>query len=701
MLLNLGLSFRQQSILWALIILSSGFWLLGRDTILAPLCLGLVTLILALVYPQYILILLALVVPFEQPRELTFWGTVYTTEVILAAALTSALWHIARRSSWRKALLPIVKWCLPFIIVLLISAVLAHNFIALKGAIRWLEFLLTLIMGIYIIRRGRIAEQIIWALVVGAVLSASIGLMQTKGDLAVNTYLSTIFINNQSVIRAAAEFGPNTLASFIVLVLPFTIMASLFYPYGLGRLLGIISSAILLAGCLATFSLTGLLSLSIAFSILGLVVGSKIFQDKLIIISSFILIISGVIFLNPEILSGVFWDIKLASWQNRLGYAQVVGKLLTLKPYFGVGPGNYRFLAPYLGSNFINPIGLITHPHSLWLSILAELGILGLTTFISLIFKVIVFTKQRLNALAWGWSLWATWGMLAGLTGFLSATFTEHTLIHDRGIHAALALAATLVLLKRPITTRRPERKKTFDLAWEFNKIKFSPQDLSERRIGRRELYSLLEQSLAEKKSAKILELGCGLGLDAINLARNPSYKVHGIDNSKIVLKLAKTAKEYFKVPLHLHRADIRHTGLAAESFDLIYSQGVLEHFPDTSLIWQEILRLIKKQGSIIIDVPQAIHPYTVIKLVKRWLGKWAWGWETQYTLGDFKSIAAEYGLEIVAARGYGYWRGSLDITWWLSRILSICAPGILKKIEKKYGAYWMMNLLVCLKVKK
>ena len=144
-----------------------------------------------------------------------------------------------------------------------------------------------------------------------------------------------------------------------------------------------------------------------------------------------------------------------------------------------------------------------------------------------------------------------------------------------------------------------------------------------------------------------------------------------------------------------MHQADVRKTGLLAESFDVIFSQGLLEHFPDPQPVLTEMNRLLKPGGFIIIDVPQTFNPYTLIKLRHRWLGDWPWGWETQYTAGDLRSLAQPFAWKLIQAGGYGYWGGKADILLWLRTKIQPCRPEMWKTLEERYAQYWMMNVVV------
>jgi SAM-dependent methyltransferase len=319
--------------------------------------------------------------------------------------------------------------------------------------------------------------------------------------------------------------------------------------------------------------------------------------------------------------------------------------------------------------------------------------LLGLAAFLFGSFRATAWIWKRLPGLPAGWPTAAAWAMAAGCAGFAAANLTEHGLIHDRGAHAGLALAALLVLVKRPPRSWPPERKQLFNAAWDESPISLMPA-LAERLEHRAPLYALLEQALA-RGGSKILEMGCGPALDSLALAARPGWEVHAVDGSQRALALAESSARVLNRPLHLHHADVRRTGLAAASFDVIFSQGLWEHFPDPAPLWQEAVRLLKPGGMMVIDVPQGWNPYTLIKWGHQWLGDWPWGWETQYSLPGLKAWGRKYGLRTKAAAGYGYRGGTWDGTAALKNSMLRFAPKAWKQFEQRTGAWWMMNVVV------
>ena len=99
----------------------------------------------------------------------------------------------------------------------------------------------------------------------------------------------------------------------------------------------------------------------------------------------------------------------------------------------------------------------------------------------------------------------------------------------------------------------------------------------------------------------KVLEVGVGVGTDLIQYASNGS-KVYGIDLTK---KAIETSKNQFKTLSKnlelLEQGDVEYLQFNSNTFDLVYSFGVLHHTPDTQRGIDEIYRVLKRNGKVII----------------------------------------------------------------------------------------------------
>ena len=93
--------------------------------------------------------------------------------------------------------------------------------------------------------------------------------------------------------------------------------------------------------------------------------------------------------------------------------------------------------------------------------------------------------------------------------------------------------------------------------------------------------------------SKRVLEIGCGIGTDAVNFARHGAL-YSGIELSGESLKIAKERFEVFSLTGEFIEGDIENLDLSMfqEKFDLIYSFGVLHHTPSLENALTQIRKL-------------------------------------------------------------------------------------------------------------
>ncbi len=160
--------------------------------------------------------------------------------------------------------------------------------------------------------------------------------------------------------------------------------------------------------------------------------------------------------------------------------------------------------------------------------------------------------------------------------------------------------------------------------------------------------------SVINLKGKKILEVGAGMGGDSIFLARRGA-KVTVLDFTKEALALiAKNAKRAGVVIQTVH-ADARHMPFADGTFDVVFHQGFLEHFPRPGEMLLEQRRVLRPGGFILVDVPQRYTTYTFKKHMLMILGKWFAGWEREFSVRELEGLLRKTGFVPVRSYGWGY----------------------------------------------
>jgi len=98
----------------------------------------------------------------------------------------------------------------------------------------------------------------------------------------------------------------------------------------------------------------------------------------------------------------------------------------------------------------------------------------------------------------------------------------------------------------------------------------------------------------------RVLEVGCGLGTDGARFARAGALYT-GVDLTEAAVGLARRRFELEGLAGEFRVADAESLDFADESFDLVYSHGVLHHTPDTARAVREIRRVLRPGGRAVV----------------------------------------------------------------------------------------------------
>lgn len=166
-------------------------------------------------------------------------------------------------------------------------------------------------------------------------------------------------------------------------------------------------------------------------------------------------------------------------------------------------------------------------------------------------------------------------------------------------------------------------------------------------------------------KKGKVLELACGTGITSNLLSPYPNLERYCMDFSSNMLQIAKTRCS------NCLQADMENLPYRDSSFDLIYVNSALHHFPTLQNIMIEVKRILKQNGYLIIHEPNQhslqkdiflqILSYSVRKL-------------------GIKQYQDVSHLEVKPSEHHG------PIT--LHKVIESMKQVGLKVIEKKYGYY-------------
>lgn len=95
---------------------------------------------------------------------------------------------------------------------------------------------------------------------------------------------------------------------------------------------------------------------------------------------------------------------------------------------------------------------------------------------------------------------------------------------------------------------------------------------------------------------ARLLEVGCGMGSDLLQFARGGALCV-GLDLTPRSVEISRHCFALNSMPGQFLVSDGERLPFAAETFDVVYSNGVLHHTPDTAAAIKEIHRVLRNGG--------------------------------------------------------------------------------------------------------
>jgi SAM-dependent methyltransferase len=182
---------------------------------------------------------------------------------------------------------------------------------------------------------------------------------------------------------------------------------------------------------------------------------------------------------------------------------------------------------------------------------------------------------------------------------------------------------------------------KTWDEYWKDYKMSPAEQWLAEER------HNVISRYLEKIKTrpARVLEVGCGAGTN-IRSVRGfcPGTECFALDNSRVAIE--KIRSDIAGAVL----ADCAATPFPDQHFDLIFSAGLMEHFPDEGPFLKEMRRILKDKGYLLTFVPGKYSLWQVY----RWLhfGRWTHGFEKAYGNGGLRDLFEKNGFLTVETSG-------------------------------------------------
>ena len=94
---------------------------------------------------------------------------------------------------------------------------------------------------------------------------------------------------------------------------------------------------------------------------------------------------------------------------------------------------------------------------------------------------------------------------------------------------------------------------------------------------------------------------------------------------------------------------DVQKLPYPQNTFDTVISLGVIEHFLNPDKVMNEMYRVLKTNGHLILMTPNKYSFGILEKKIKILLKVWKFGYQTEYSVNNLEEIANKYGFKVVS----------------------------------------------------
>lgn len=183
-------------------------------------------------------------------------------------------------------------------------------------------------------------------------------------------------------------------------------------------------------------------------------------------------------------------------------------------------------------------------------------------------------------------------------------------------------------------------------------------------------------------KGKKVLDVGCGAGVDLLRFARGGAIAT-GVDIAPSAIELARKNAEYQGLRVDLHVADAEALPFEEGTFDLVFAHGVIQYSGNTQRVIDECRRVLKPGGEAIF---QAYNRHSWLNALSKLmrvglehedapvLRKFTPG-ELRAMLHGFSDVRLVYERFPVKSRLHKGWKGTLFNTVFVGAFNAVPRP--------------------------
>ena len=187
--------------------------------------------------------------------------------------------------------------------------------------------------------------------------------------------------------------------------------------------------------------------------------------------------------------------------------------------------------------------------------------------------------------------------------------------------------------------------------------------------------YRNIFEPLSAQSGEHILDIGCGTGGAVRALAQHVKgiNRVIGVDNSRLMIEVAKKRAAGLGLPIEYQVADAHQLKFDDDTFDGCFSLGVFEIIKEPRQVLAEMVRVLRPGGRLVInttdtdarmidaadrEVTRKIIHYVSDYEMNGWIGRQLPGYCHEMGLTDIKVEIRSWGVNNYEQWSESSWRG-------------------------------------------
>lgn len=176
----------------------------------------------------------------------------------------------------------------------------------------------------------------------------------------------------------------------------------------------------------------------------------------------------------------------------------------------------------------------------------------------------------------------------------------------------------------------------------------------------------LVLELLGDVSGRRMLEIGCGDGSMAVELARRGA-EVTAIDASAVMISAARQRAQAERVVIDFRLATADNLPFQPTQFDLVVAVTILCFVENAAPVFSEIARVLRPGGRLVIGELNRWSTWAAERRLRAWLGSALWRRGRFRTPRQLRRLATDAGLEPGLVTGAVYYPRFRWAARWMS----------------------------------